>query len=116
MDALGTIIQWMLGLWLFSKLMPPFLEGIQRGMRQGDMNNLIKQHPEHARAISAAMEQGPASWEVKKSGGGGGKWVMVVLCAIYILSPLDFIPDAIPVLGWGDDVVAGLVGLRALMK
>jgi uncharacterized membrane protein YkvA (DUF1232 family) len=118
MDALGTIIQWMIGLWLVSKLLPPFVEGIQRGMHKGDMNNMIRQHPEHANAIRNAMAMGPASWEVKKfrSGGGAGKWIMILLCAIYIISPLDFIPDVIPGLGWGDDIVAGLIGLRALMK
>jgi uncharacterized membrane protein YkvA (DUF1232 family) len=44
------------------------------------------------------------------------KWLVIVLCAIYIVSPIDFIPDVIPVLGWGDDVVAGIVGLRQLFK
>lgn len=52
----------------------------------------------------------------RKSGVGMGKLVVVALCAIYIISPLDFIPDVIPVLGWGDDLAAGLIGLRALFK
>ena len=52
----------------------------------------------------------------KKSGGGVGKFVVMALCAIYIISPIDIIPDVFPVLGWGDDVAAGLIGLRALFK
>jgi uncharacterized membrane protein YkvA (DUF1232 family) len=44
-----------------------------------------------------------------------GKLLIVVLCLAYILSPLDVIPDVIPVAGWGDDLVAALIGLRALL-
>jgi uncharacterized membrane protein YkvA (DUF1232 family) len=51
-----------------------------------------------------------------KKGGFMGKFVVVSLCVAYIFFPIDFIPDFIPVLGWGDDVAAGIIGLRALMK
>lgn len=30
-------------------------------------------------------------------------WILIVLSLIYIISPLDVIPDAIPFLGWVDD-------------
>lgn len=43
------------------------------------------------------------------------KVLLIVACAVYIISPIDFIPD-IPVIGWGDDVVAGLIGLKALLS
>jgi uncharacterized membrane protein YkvA (DUF1232 family) len=38
-----------------------------------------------------------------------------ILAAIYVVWPLDLIPDVIPVLGWIDDVVAILIGVRALL-
>lgn len=34
-----------------------------------------------------------------------------VLAALYLISPLDFVPDTIPVLGWLDD---GLIGFLLL--
>ena len=38
--------------------------------------------------------------------------ILYVLAAIiYVLSPIDFVPDVIPILGWLDDVgVLGLLG------
>lgn len=34
-----------------------------------------------------------------------------VLAALYIVSPIDFVPDSIPILGWLDD---GLIGFLLL--
>jgi uncharacterized membrane protein YkvA (DUF1232 family) len=33
-------------------------------------------------------------------------WAISGLSAMYIISPIDLIPDIIPVVGWGDDVIA----------
>ncbi|AMV22639.1 YkvA family protein [Planctomyces sp. SH-PL14] len=32
------------------------------------------------------------------------------LVLVYCISPLDFIPDIIPLLGWGDDLAALVAG------
>ncbi len=48
-----------------------------------------------------------------------GKWIMAALCAILVISPIDIIPDVIPVLGWGDDigyVVAAVAAARSAWK
>ena len=38
------------------------------------------------------------------------RWVIILASAVYLLSPLDFSPDVIPILGWIDDgVVATLL-------
>ena len=34
--------------------------------------------------------------------------VILVLALLYIISPIDVIPDPIPVVGWVDDVAVGL--------
>jgi len=33
-------------------------------------------------------------------------WVMATILGIYIVSPLDLLPDFIPIAGWGDDIAA----------
>ncbi|NYT03996.1 MAG: DUF1232 domain-containing protein, partial [Candidatus Methanofastidiosa archaeon] len=33
-------------------------------------------------------------------------WVMASILGLYIASPLDLLPDFIPVAGWGDDIAA----------
>lgn len=30
-------------------------------------------------------------------------WILMILALVYIISPLDAIPDAFPLLGWVDD-------------
>lgn len=39
-----------------------------------------------------------------------------LLLAIYVISPIDFIPDALPILGWIDDVTLLAFGIPALLK
>ena len=34
--------------------------------------------------------------------------VILVLALLYIISPIDVIPDPIPVVGWVDDVAVGV--------
>jgi uncharacterized membrane protein YkvA (DUF1232 family) len=41
--------------------------------------------------------------------------VILILALLYILSPIDLIPDFIPVLGWADDLAVGVgAGAAAL--
>lgn len=34
--------------------------------------------------------------------------LILVLALLYIISPVDIIPDMIPVAGWADDVLVGV--------
>jgi uncharacterized membrane protein YkvA (DUF1232 family) len=45
-------------------------------------------------------------------------WLKVgaALVVLYVLSPIDLIPDVIPVLGWMDDVVLVPMAIRFLLK
>ena len=38
------------------------------------------------------------------------------LIALYLLSPVDLIPDALPVIGWVDDLVLVPLAIRWLLK
>lgn len=41
--------------------------------------------------------------------------VILILTLVYILSPVDLIPDVIPIVGWADDVAVGVgAGAAAL--
>lgn len=46
--------------------------------------------------------------------------VVLILALLYIVSPVDLIPDFIPVVGWADDlavaVAAGVAALAASHK
>jgi uncharacterized membrane protein YkvA (DUF1232 family) len=119
MEAFGTIITWMVGLWIATKLIPPIIDGFNKGLEQRETRELMRQHPEHAVEIRKAARMQQTEWKppaAAKKGGFFGKLVVMALCGIYIISPIDFIPDVIPLLGWGDDVVAGIIGLKTLMK
>ena len=46
-------------------------------------------------------------------------WIPLILAVIYAISPIDFVPDTIPIAGWFEDalfvVVAGLNGIEKSM-
>jgi uncharacterized membrane protein YkvA (DUF1232 family) len=42
--------------------------------------------------------------------------LVAVLLAVYVISPIDLIPDALPILGWIDDVTLLAFGIPALLK
>jgi len=43
-------------------------------------------------------------------------WFVLVLSLLYIISPVDLIPDLIPVVGWADDVAVGIGAGAACLK
>ena len=41
---------------------------------------------------------------------------ILVVALVYIISPVDFIPDVIPIVGWIDDVLVGGMALTMMLK
>ena len=35
-------------------------------------------------------------------------WLILIIAFLYLISPIDFVPDVLPVLGWIDDIVVAL--------
>ncbi|MCL2800124.1 MAG: YkvA family protein [Endomicrobia bacterium] len=42
-------------------------------------------------------------------------WVFLIFAIIYTISPVDLIPDAIPVVGWFDDALINLAAILNLI-
>lgn len=42
--------------------------------------------------------------------------LMSLMLGLYILSPIDILPDTLPILGWMDDVTLLAFGIPALLK
>lgn len=127
MEILGWMIFLIIAAPLLSKFVPPIIQGIEEGIAEGKQRRIRKEIANLPPAERLMVEQHMINTrpyretpmftpQVVKKGGGLGKFIVIALCIGYIIFPIDLIPDVIPVLGWGDDVVAGLIGLRTLFK
>ncbi len=38
-------------------------------------------------------------------------WWSLLVAAIYVVSPVDLIPDVIPIIGWIDDILVSLTSI-----
>ena len=50
---------------------------------------------------------------VKQKSPHTGVWLWIVMAVFYTISPLDFIPDVIPIYGWIDD---GLIMIASILN
>ena len=48
--------------------------------------------------------------------GSMGKIILFLLALLYVISPIDLIPDVIPVVGWIDDLVVIIAGMIPLAR
>lgn len=54
--------------------------------------------------------------ELTQSPSTTGAWVWAIICGLYAISPIDIIPDVIPVVGWADDALAVVGGGLNLLQ
>jgi uncharacterized membrane protein YkvA (DUF1232 family) len=59
------------------------------------------------------MTLGDLGRYLRDPGVGKGRKFLLLLAVAYVISPIDAIPDVIPVIGWLDDI--GVLGLAATM-
>jgi uncharacterized membrane protein YkvA (DUF1232 family) len=48
----------------------------------------------------------------------GGLTNIIIACValLYIISPIDLIPDFIPIIGWIDDLIVAFIGFKAVFS
>lgn len=66
------------------------------------------------RAVGRHLRVGWYAWRNPALGWPGK--LMLVLMALYLLSPIDLVPDGIPLLGWIDDAVLAAIVLPLFLK
>lgn len=42
-------------------------------------------------------------------------FVIFAIAMLYVASPIDLVPDFIPILGWIDDIIALIIGVKAIL-
>lgn len=53
----------------------------------------------------------------QKSSNHGWAWFWMCLAVLYSISPIDIVPDFIPVAGWADDILSiGTAGLNLIQS
>lgn len=63
------------------------------------------------------VDRAKAIWNLFAGGGltKADKWILVV-ALLYCLSPVDIVPDVVPVLGFIDDLLVAVVAMRHFTK
>ena len=43
-------------------------------------------------------------------------WITVIASSLYVFSPIDLIPDVIPVIGWADDLLIAVASVSTVLN
>ncbi len=95
--ALGLLTTWLLLIALLAAWRP-------LGLDLGEAKRFV---PDLVRLIRSLSNDA--------STGRGVRWRLILLLA-YLASPVDLVPDFIPVLGYGDDVILVAIALRSVVR
>ena len=75
------------------------------------MSSLIPTRPPSSVQTQPGTNQPPPATPQPARPGCLKPALVAALCLVYVLSPLDIMPDVIPVIGWVDDVLVLLASL-----
>ncbi len=95
--ALGLLTTWLLLIALLAAWRP-------LGLDLGEAKRFV---PDLVRLIRSLSNDA--------STGRGVRWRLILLLA-YLASPVDLVPDFIPVLGYADDVILVAIALRSVVR
>ncbi|EZG71251.1 hypothetical protein GNI_053230 [Gregarina niphandrodes] len=95
---------------------------LQRGFKESIEGTRTEIKPTAATKESQANAEGPrnisgrmyAKYRRLLAKDSEWRWVVIVLSVMYLLSPVDLIPDVIPVIGWLDDGVIAWILVNEL--
>ncbi|WP_338069447.1 YkvA family protein [Specibacter cremeus] len=94
---LGVYVVLLLGLWVYARRHPETVE----------MKDALRLLPDLLRVVRrlAADRAVPRGVRIK-----------LALLLVYLVSPLDLVPDFLPVIGYADDVIIVALVLRSLLR
>lgn len=95
--VLGLLVLWLLALLAFWLLRP-------KGVSTGDTLRVV---PDSLRLMRSLIADRAVPWDVR---------VILVGTLVWLISPIDLIPEFIPVLGPIDDLVVAVAALRYVRR
>lgn len=87
----------LLGLWVYARRNPQTV-----GMRDA-----LRLLPDLLRVIRRLAADGTVPWGVR---------IKLALLLVYLLLPIDLVPDFLPVIGYADDVIVVALVLRSVIR
>lgn len=94
---IGVYLVLLVGLWVYARRNPHTI-----GMRDA-----LRLLPDLLRVIRRLAADSTVPWGVR---------VKLGLLLIYLLSPIDFVPDFLPIIGYADDVIVVALVLRSVIR
>ena len=102
LDLLVPVVLSLLGAWLV--LVVLLVVARRRGLGSGE---LARFGPDVARLLGS-LSRDPTL--------ARGARLRLLLLMAYLASPIDLVPDFVPVLGYADDVIVAAVALRSVVR
>ena len=110
------ILMYLLIALVAMKILTAGFQCYMRGKNKREARALMREHPQQAAEIWAALQISEAASTpvVTHDGGGFSKLLIIVLAVLYFKPDLSFLLDVIPGLRWCYDMVAGIIEFKKM--